>query len=59
MVRAVLAALFLAIAATHIAAQSPTFTDGVQRVLIGGNPIGAVTMAIRSTVGRQVVDLTG
>jgi uncharacterized protein (TIGR03435 family) len=34
-------------------------SNGVQRVLIGGNPIGAVGMAIQSTVGRQVIDRTG
>jgi len=38
---------------------SSTASNGVQRVLIGGNPIGAVTMAIQTTVGRQVVDRTG
>lgn len=36
-----------------------TGSNGVQRVLIGGNPIGAVAMAIQSSVGRQVVDGTG
>jgi uncharacterized protein (TIGR03435 family) len=38
---------------------SSTESNGVRRVLIGGNPIGAITMAIQSTVGRQVVDRTG
>ena len=36
-----------------------TESNGVRRVLIGGNPIGAITMGIQSTVGRQVVDRTG
>jgi uncharacterized protein (TIGR03435 family) len=38
---------------------SSTGSNGAQRILIGGNPIGAITMGIQSTVGRQVVDRTG
>ena len=36
-----------------------TGSNGVQRILIGGNPIGAIAMGIQSTVGRQVIDRTG
>jgi len=36
-----------------------TNSNGVQRIAIGGNPVGAITMGIESTVGRQVIDKTG